>query len=51
MVYLENDAVIQEVNSTGEVDAYAVLFGRIREAALDVPATTAHLKQLAATLE
>jgi len=51
MVYLENDAAIQEVNDTGAVDAYAVIFSRIREAALDAPATTAYLKQLAETLE
>jgi len=51
MVYLENDAAIQEVNDTGAVDAYAVIFSRIREAALDAPATTAYLKDLAETLE
>ncbi len=51
LVYLENDAAIQEVNDVGEVNAYVTLFGRIRAAALDAPATTAHLKQLAATLE
>jgi transcriptional regulator with XRE-family HTH domain len=51
MAYLENDAAIQEVSTASEVDAYAVIFNRIREAALDVPATTARLKQLAETLE
>jgi transcriptional regulator with XRE-family HTH domain len=51
MVYLENDAAIQEVSAVSEVDAYAVIFNRIREAALDVPATTAFLKQLAESLE
>jgi len=51
MVYLENETAIQEVNDPGAVDAYAVLFGRIVGAALDPPATTAYLKQLAATLE
>jgi hypothetical protein len=51
LVYLENDAAIQEVNSRDEVDAYASIFERIRDAALDAPATTAHLKQLAETLE
>jgi hypothetical protein len=51
MVYLENDAAIQEVSGIGEVDAYAAIFKRIRGAALDPPATTAHLKQLATTLE
>lgn len=51
MVYLENDVAIQEVSDRKEVDAYVVTFGRIREAALDAPATTAYLKQLATTLE
>src|SRR5262249_49751155 len=51
MVYLENDTALQEVNNPVDVDAHATLFTRIREAALDVPATTAHLKRLAETLE
>jgi transcriptional regulator with XRE-family HTH domain len=51
MVYLENDAMIQEVSGSAEVDAYAAIFERIREVALNVPATTARLKQLAETLE
>lgn len=51
MVYLENDAALKEVDNSSEVDAFAVLFGRIRDAALGVPATTAYLKQLAETLE
>jgi transcriptional regulator with XRE-family HTH domain len=51
MVYLENDAALQEVNNTDEVDGHAAIFGRIRAAALDAPATTAHLKQLAQALE
>jgi transcriptional regulator with XRE-family HTH domain len=51
MVYLENDAAIQEVNNQADVEAYATLFGRIRDAALSTPATIAHLKQLAETLE
>jgi transcriptional regulator with XRE-family HTH domain len=51
LVYLENDAMIQEVSGSAEVDAYAAIFERIREAALNVPATTARLKQLAETLE
>jgi transcriptional regulator with XRE-family HTH domain len=51
LVYLENDAMIQEVSDSAEVDAYAGIFERIREAALNVPATTARLKQLAETLE
>jgi transcriptional regulator with XRE-family HTH domain len=51
MVYLENDAAVQEVNDPSEVEAYALIFSRIRQAALDAPATTAHLKRLAGTLE
>lgn len=51
MVYLENDVAIQEVNNPAEVDAHAEVFRRIRDAALDAPATTAHLKRLAETLE
>jgi transcriptional regulator with XRE-family HTH domain len=51
LVYLENDTAIQEVSGSVEVDAYAALFQGIREAALDVPATTARLKQLVETLE
>jgi transcriptional regulator with XRE-family HTH domain len=51
LVYLENDANLQEVTSHDEVDAYGVTFGRIREAALDAGATTAYLDQLAETLE
>jgi transcriptional regulator with XRE-family HTH domain len=51
LVYLENDANLQEVNNHDDVDAYGVIFGRIREAALDAGATTAYLEQLAETLE
>ncbi|HKT03001.1 MAG TPA: helix-turn-helix transcriptional regulator [Rugosimonospora sp.] len=51
MVYLENDAAMKEVDNSAEVDAFAVLFGRIRDAALDTPATTAYLDHLARTLE
>jgi transcriptional regulator with XRE-family HTH domain len=51
VVYLENDVAIEEVNDLEVVDGYAAMFNRIREAALSVPATTAHLKRLAETLE
>jgi transcriptional regulator with XRE-family HTH domain len=51
MVYLENDAGIREVSTSTEVGPFAVLFDRIRDAALNEPATTAHLKHLAETLE
>jgi transcriptional regulator with XRE-family HTH domain len=50
LVYLENDAQTQEV-SNEDVDAYNLIFGRIREAALDAAATTAYLEELAQTLE
>lgn len=51
MVFLENDEVIQEVTVPANIEAHAALFRRIREAALTAPATTAHLKQLAESLE
>jgi len=51
MVYLENDAAMQAVNDPAAVSAHAALFARIQEAALDPPATLAHLKRLAETLE
>jgi transcriptional regulator with XRE-family HTH domain len=51
LVYLENDTVLREVNNATEVEPHTVLFNRVRDAALNAPATTAHLKQLAETLE
>jgi transcriptional regulator with XRE-family HTH domain len=51
MVYLENDANVQEVNDPVQVTRYAQIFAEIHRAALDAPATTAHLKQLAETLD
>jgi transcriptional regulator with XRE-family HTH domain len=51
MVYLENDAAEEEVTDPGKVEEYAKIFDRIRDAALDAPATTAHLKKFAETLE
>jgi transcriptional regulator with XRE-family HTH domain len=51
LVYLENDAAIQEVNAKDEVESHAVIFNRIRDASLDAAETTANLKQLAETLE
>jgi len=51
LVYLENDAQTQEVNSNDDVEAYNLIFGRIREAALDAVATAAYLEELAQTLE
>jgi transcriptional regulator with XRE-family HTH domain len=51
LVYLENDTALREVNNASEVEPFTTLFKHIRAAALDAPATTAHLKQLAETLE
>jgi hypothetical protein len=51
MAFLENDAGLEEISNPKEVDAYALIFGRIRDAALDAPATTAYLKRTAETLE
>lgn len=51
IVYLENDAGLREVSDSSEVVPFATLFGRIRDAALAEPATTAYLKHLAETLE
>ncbi len=51
MVFLENDAGLEEVSTPEEVDAYVTIFGRIRDAALDAPATTALLKAMAEKLE
>ncbi|HYT91937.1 MAG TPA: helix-turn-helix transcriptional regulator [Gemmataceae bacterium] len=51
IVCLETDFAIQEVTDRKETDAYIETFSRARGAALDAPATTAHLKQLAETLE
>jgi transcriptional regulator with XRE-family HTH domain len=50
IVYLENDAAVQHLDSAAEVDVYARIFADIREAALDPAATTGHLKRLADTL-
>lgn len=51
VVFLENDSALQEVSTPEEVDAYALTFGRIREAALDAAETAARLKRLAESLE
>jgi transcriptional regulator with XRE-family HTH domain len=51
MVYVENDAAIQEVSDASEVDAFSGIFRRIRETALDPPATTDYLEHLAQTME
>lgn len=51
MVYLENDTAVQAINEPAAVAAHVALFAQIRQVAMDPPATTAHLKQLAETLE
>jgi transcriptional regulator with XRE-family HTH domain len=51
LVYLENDASTEEVNSTEDVDAYSVIFGRIRDAALPAADTLARLRHIVHTLE
>jgi transcriptional regulator with XRE-family HTH domain len=49
-VFLETDFAVQQVTSRAEIAAYVQTFDRIREAALDPAATTAHLERLADTL-
>jgi transcriptional regulator with XRE-family HTH domain len=51
MVYLENDAAIQEVSDASEVIAFSGIFRRIRETALDPSRTTDYLENLAETME
>jgi hypothetical protein len=51
MVYLENDAAVQEVSDAGEVDALCGIFRRVRETALDPSATTTYLEHLSETME
>jgi transcriptional regulator with XRE-family HTH domain len=45
-VFLETDFAIHEVSTQDEVNAYDETFGRICRAALDAPATAAHLTKL-----
>jgi transcriptional regulator with XRE-family HTH domain len=51
IVFLENDAGLQQVDAAAEVEVYSEIFSEIRAAALDPIATTAHLKELADTLD
>ena len=51
VAYVETDFALQEVNKANEVEAYTQVFNQARAAALESPATTAHLKQLAESLE
>lgn len=50
-VFVETDFAVQEVTDKDEVEAYKDIFGRAREAALEPPATAAHFRKLAETLE
>ncbi|RKS79711.1 helix-turn-helix protein [Actinomadura pelletieri DSM 43383] len=51
MVFLENDADIQEIDTPGSVEAYDRIFEQIREAALSPADTAEHLEKLITTLE
>ncbi|MFA1541425.1 helix-turn-helix domain-containing protein [Actinomadura monticuli] len=51
MVFLENDADIQEIDDPGKVEAYGEIFEEIRAAALSAADTAAHLESLIAKLE
>ncbi|MFG1925867.1 helix-turn-helix domain-containing protein [Cryptosporangium sp. NPDC048952] len=50
IVFLENDAAVQQFDSRAEVETYKRIFADIRDAALEPMATTVALKQLADTL-
>ena len=51
MVFLENDADIQEIDTPGKVEAYDRIFEQIRAAALSPDDTAEHLEKMIATLE
>lgn len=51
MVFLENDAAIQEIDTPGDVEAYDAIFDQIRQAALSPADTADHLQKLISTLE
>ncbi|WUH99720.1 helix-turn-helix domain-containing protein [Spirillospora sp. NBC_00431] len=51
VVFLENDADIQEIDTPGKVEAYDQIFEQIRAAALSTADTAEHLEKLIATLE
>jgi transcriptional regulator with XRE-family HTH domain len=51
VAYVETDFALQEVSKPKEIEAYVRVFNQARAAALEPTATTAHLKQLAETLE
>ncbi|TDB90787.1 XRE family transcriptional regulator [Actinomadura sp. KC216] len=51
VVFLENDADIQQIDTPGKVEAYDRIFEQIRAAALSTADTAEHLEKLIATLE
>lgn len=51
MVFLENDADIQEIDTPDKVEAYEEIFEQIRQAALSPADTAEHLEKIIATLE
>ncbi|GAA4984314.1 Scr1 family TA system antitoxin-like transcriptional regulator [Actinopolymorpha pittospori] len=51
VAYVETDFALQEVSKPKEVEGYKEIFDQARAAALESPATTAYLKQLAESLE
>lgn len=51
IVFLENDAAVQQLDSRSDVETYKRIFADIRAAALEPMATTVALKQLSETLD
>lgn len=51
LAYVETDFMLQEVSAAADVEGYTGIFTDAHAVALEATATTAHLKQLAETLE
>ncbi|SHN21006.1 helix-turn-helix domain-containing protein [Cryptosporangium aurantiacum] len=51
IVYLENDAAVQQLDAVADVEVYKKIFAEIRSAALEPGATTEYLEKLADTLD
>ncbi|MEV0661572.1 helix-turn-helix domain-containing protein [Actinomadura luteofluorescens] len=51
MVFLENDADVQEVDTPDDVEAHDEIFEQIRQAALSPADTAEHLRKVISTLE
>ncbi|WP_165978498.1 helix-turn-helix domain-containing protein [Actinomadura darangshiensis] len=51
MVFLENDADVQEIDDPKHVEAHAAIFKQIRQAALNTADTADHLEKMISTLE